>query len=95
MADQANPADRKILIFHLRGGPHGPNQVRSDQAGDSYGNAQALWTMTMRGVIGRRFDWYEPDGVQRRYQVIDKNEAGDEIVVTCECVDSDDNRPVE
>ena len=42
--------------------------------------------MTMHGVIGRRFDWYEPDGTQRRYQVVERHEAADEIVVTCECV---------
>jgi hypothetical protein len=42
--------------------------------------------LTMRGVIGRRFDWYEPDGTQRRYQVVERQEAADEIIVTCECV---------
>ena len=40
----------------------------------------------MNGVIGRRFDWYEPDGTQRRYQVVEKKEVGDEIIVTCDCV---------
>ena len=86
-----NRDEKKRIVFHLRGGTHGPHQVRSDHAGPSGNAAQKLWVMTMKGVIGRRFDWYEPDGTQRRYQVIEKKEAGDEIVVTCECVAEEPN----
>ena len=86
MAEKRVPAENKRLVFHLKGGAHGPHQVRSDQADGSSNAAQKLWAMTMHGVIGRRFDWYEPDGTQRRYQVVERHEAGDEIVVTCECV---------
>jgi hypothetical protein len=86
MADKRLPTEKKRLVFHLKGGTHGPHQVRSDQANDGSRDAQELWALTMRGVVGRRFDWYEPDGTQRRYQVVERREAGDEIVVTCECV---------
>jgi len=85
MAGRPQPALRKTLIFHLRGGSHGPHQVRSDHAAETT-SADRLWTMTMNGVVGRRFDWYEPDGTQRRYQVIDRKEANNEIIVTCEVV---------
>jgi hypothetical protein len=78
--------ERKRLVFHLHGGTKGPHQVRSDQADEGLSAAQRLWALTMRGVVGRRFDWYEPDGTQRRYQVVERRDAGDEIVVTCECV---------
>jgi hypothetical protein len=93
MSDKMQSAKRKRLVFHLKGGTHGPHLVRSDQTGESGNAARKLWAMTMNGVIGRRFDWYEPDGTQRRYQVVERREAGDEIVVTCECV-SEANRPV-
>jgi hypothetical protein len=86
MADNQLPSKKQRLVFHLKGGTHGPHQVRSDQTGEGGDAARKLWAMTMNGVIGRRFDWYEPDGTQRRYQVVEKRDAGDEIVVTCECV---------
>jgi hypothetical protein len=93
MAEKRESSTKKRLVFHLRGGTQGPHQVRSDQSGDNFNAAQKLWVITMNGVIGRRFDWYEPDGTQRRYQVVGKNEAADEIVVTCECV-SESPKPV-
>jgi hypothetical protein len=86
MAEKRESTEKKRLVFHLRGGTRGPHQVRSDQTGDGPSAAHQLWMLTMRGVIGRRFDWYEPDGTQRRYQVVERQEAADEIIVTCECV---------
>jgi hypothetical protein len=86
MSEKRSPSEKKRLVFHLKGGAHGPHLVRSDQSRESGNAAQKLWAMTMSGVIGRRFDWYEPDGTQRRYQVVERREAPDEIVVTCECV---------
>jgi hypothetical protein len=41
----------------------------------------------MEGIIGRRFDWREPDGVTRRYQVVETNKKETEIIVTCDYVD--------
>ena len=86
MSEKRPPPGRKRLVFHLKGGTFGPHLVRSDQTDQSGKAAHKLWAMTMHGVIGRRFDWYEPDGTQRRYQVVERHEAADEIVVTCECV---------
>src|SRR5688572_27982428 len=93
MFDKRQHSERKRLVFHLKGGAHGPHQVRSDQTKESASAAHKLWALTMNGVIGRRFDWYEPDGTQRRYQVVERREAVDEIVVTCECV-SEAPKPV-
>jgi hypothetical protein len=93
MFEKRQQPGRKRLVFHFKGGTHGPHLVRSDQSGESGIAAHKLWAMTMNGVVGRRFDWYEPDGTQRRYQVVDRKEAGDEIIVTCECV-SEANRPL-
>ena len=86
MIDQPECVADKRLTFHLRGGPRGPYLVRSDDPADTSGAARKLWGMTMSGVIGRRFDWYEPDGVQRRYQVVRKNVEEGEVIVTCDCV---------
>ena len=86
MTDQPEFVANKRLAFDLRGGPSGPFLVRSDDPSDASRTARMLWDMTMSGVIGRRFDWYEPDGVQRRYQVVRKNVEEGEVIVTCDCV---------
>jgi len=90
MAGDPKPHTAKILVFDLKGGPHGPHRVRSDQRDNSHRVAHSLWNMTMGGTIGRRFDWYEADA-QCRYQVIDKDDAENEVIVTCEFLGS---RPI-
>jgi hypothetical protein len=87
MAEQ--PArEEKRLIFHLRGGPHGPHIVQSDQNVDTYGVAHGIWKTTMNGFVGRRFDWVDADGVQLRFQIVDRNDAEAEIIITCDYVDT-------
>jgi hypothetical protein len=88
MAEQRAQHDKRTLVFQLRGGPHGPHIVRSDRSDDAL-TAYVIWTSTWNGIVGRRFDWREPDGTQRRYQVTGKSEVGSEVIVTCQCVDID------
>jgi hypothetical protein len=83
---KAKLPEKKLLIFHLRGGPQGPHSVRSDQPNDTFGAAQALWAMTRMGTVGQRFNWHEPDGSPRRYKVIERTDESGVITVTCEHV---------
>ena len=82
------PLPEKSVIFRPVGGPRDGDVQRSDQAGE----AEAYWSMTNGGTIGKGFVTMSPAALEstietsspHRYYVTNRSETDDEINVLCE-----------
>lgn len=87
MADLFKQPPAKVVTFLFRGGVRDGQVVRSDQPQGGVNEADAYWTLSWKGTVGRRFDVSAPGSLTcHRYQVRGKYEVGDEIHVTCDHV---------
>ena len=86
MPDTSKENTGKVIVFRLQGGARNGQAIRSDQP-QSVEETHALWALTWKGTVGRRFDVRSGDPAYQRYQVKSKYESGGEIHVTCEYVD--------
>ena len=78
---------RQIIIFQFQGGVRDGQVVRSDQPQEERDEANELWALTWKGMVGRRFDVSSSKGpTLQRYQVSGKYESDDEVTVTCQHV---------
>ncbi len=89
MTEGCEDSANDVIVFEFRDGPQAGHSMRSYQPGEVHADANMLWAMTRMGTVGRRFDWFAPDGSQYRYKVVAKREGPGETVVTCEYVCSD------
>jgi hypothetical protein len=93
IAVRQNPAQSvrffvKTIIFRFCGGARDGQTVRSDGPHNERNEAVAIWKLTWKGTIGRRFDVTAPDSTAfQRYQIKSKSELGDEVHLNCEHVD--------
>jgi hypothetical protein len=78
----------KTIIFRFCGGARDGQFVRSDGPHNERTEADAIWKLTWKGTVGRRFDVTTPDStVFQRYQIKSKSEQDDEVHLNCEHVD--------
>jgi hypothetical protein len=78
----------KTIVFRLCGGARDGQAIRSDGPHTERNEADAIWKLTWKGTVGRRFDVFALDcTVIQRYQIKSKYELGEEVHLNCEHVD--------
>jgi hypothetical protein len=77
----------KVIVFQFKGGARDGEMVRSDRR-ENVIEAHTLWTLTLSGMVGRRFNVSAPNEPHsHRSQVRSKYEDSGQILVTCDHVD--------
>jgi hypothetical protein len=89
-AEVCMATNEKLIKFQFRGGSRDGQIIRSDESKDGVNEATIFWAMTRQGTSGKRFDAPVPHRPTspHRYKVVDRIEIADEIVVSCEAVDT-------
>jgi hypothetical protein len=78
----------KTIIFRFCGGARNGQAIRSDGPHIERDEADALWSLTWKGTVGRRFDVSAAGcTVVQRYQIKSKYELDEEVHLDCEYVD--------